>query len=371
MKNQTKWILGIALGIIIIAIGFSGPSKKEVSNTTETIKVGLSAPMTGEAASYGDALFGGVHLAISEINAAGGINGRMMELIVADDKCSKDGASTFNKLVHADKVDVIIGPVCSVAASPGIPIAQAAGVPTIIHATAAGLPREGKYIFRDNPSDAFQGKFAAEYVKNELKKNKVAVLYTKNLWGEGIRDVFINQFKSLGGEIVYEESVSQESTDVRSQITKMKATKPELVYMPMYAKSGGAALKQMIELGLDVPILAGDTFDGEEIWNLSESEGVLYTTANVNNPQEFQDKVKLISGKIPNTFTPYAYDAVNIFAEAIEKVGDNGEDIAKYIAKTTFNAVSGPTVSFDKDGELTSAVFDVKKIQNKKGVILE
>src|SRR3989344_5711994 len=160
--NKLVWIAVLILVVIglVILSGKSGPTE------TGPIRIGASLPLTGEAASYGEITKSGIDLAVKEVNDAGGIDGRMIEIIYEDDKCDTTGSNVFNKLVNIDKVDAIIGPVCSSAAGPGVPIAQSGKVPTIIWASAPGLTKAGDYIFRTYPSDSFQGKYAAEYAFN-------------------------------------------------------------------------------------------------------------------------------------------------------------------------------------------------------------
>jgi len=370
MNQTTKWIVGIIIAVVVVAVGYlviKGPSAPK---ETGPIKIGLSSPMSGEAASYGEAFFGGATLAVKEINGAGGINGRKIELIVEDDKCSaKNGATAINKLVNIDKVVAIVGPLCSAAAGSGVPVAQDAEVPTITVASAPDLTKIGNYIFRDYPSDAFQGKFAAEFIYNNLGKRKAAVIYVKNDWGQGIRNVFVERFKQLGGEIVYDGSILQDSTDLRTQITKAKAANPDALYFPVYMQNAVAGLKQISEMGLNVVVVGGDGFADDTITKLPEAEGVLFTVAKTNNPEDFQKKVKQVSGKNSNVFTPYAYDAIKILAKVIEKVGTNQKAIRDELAKVSYkDAISQPLIEFDKIGDLKAAEFEVKIIKDGKAV---
>ncbi len=369
MTKSTKIIIGVVIVIAVVAIGYfvsKGPSKPI---SAEPIKIGLSAPMTGEAASYGEAFFGGATLAVKEINDAGGIKGRKIELIIEDDQCSSQGANAIAKLVNVDKVVAIVGPLCSAAAGPGIPIAQKAGTPVLIAASAPALTKVGDYIFRNYPSDAFQGKFAADFVYNTLGKKKTAVIFVKNDWGQGIRDVFVERYKQVGGEIVYDEGVVQDSTDLRTQITKAKTANPDVLYFPVYPQNGVAGLKQVKQLGLRAVIVGGDAFADNTIFKLPEADGVLYIEGKTNNPAEFQERVKQVSGKNPNVFTPYAYDAIKILAKVIEKVGANQKAIRDELAKTVYrDSVAVPVVEFDSVGDLKQAEFAVKVIRGGASV---
>ncbi|MFH1192526.1 MAG: ABC transporter substrate-binding protein [bacterium] len=379
MKKQKKWLIAIMLVCVFAMAGcaakknIEAPSKvaakKEAQQITEPIKIGLSLPLTGEAASYGEAALGGAELAAKEINDAGGINGNKIELIPEDDQCSSSGgAMVANKLTNIDQVLAMVH-FCSAAAGAGTPIAQNAKIPSIVLGAAPELTQNRDYIFRNYPSDSFQGKFAAEFIYNKLNKKNAAVIFVKNNWGQGIRDVFTKRFKELGGNIVYDESVMQDSTDLRTQIAKAKATNPDALYFPVYLKNGVAGLKQLKELEFNAPIISGDGFEAEEILNMPEAEGTLYIAAKTNNPEYFKKQVKEISGRESNVFTPYVYDAIKIFAEAIKKAGTDKKAIRDALANMSYKeGMSSPLIEFDEQGDLKQAEFEVKVIKNGKGV---
>jgi branched-chain amino acid transport system substrate-binding protein len=368
MNTTTQWIIGIIVVAVIAIIALTGQQKGP--EETGPIKIGLSAPMSGEAASYGEAAAGAAQLAVMEINESGGINGRTVELIIEDDMCTSDSVSAINKLSNIDQVTAIVGPICSSAAGPGVPIAQEAGIPTLMIASAPNLTETGDYIFRIYPSDAFQGKFVAEYVYNEMEKRSAAVLYVKNDWGQGIKETFIEQFKSLGGEIVYEEGVLQSSTDMRTQLAELKVLNPEVLYFPVYPQNGVAGLKQLKEMGINIPIVGGDAFEAEEILSINESEGVLYAVAKVNNPDNLQEDVKEKTGNITNVITPYVYDAVKMLAHVIEEVGTDRKEIRNALDKISYSAVSAPVIEFDQDGEVKTAEFTIKVIKDGEAIEL-
>ncbi|MBI4167751.1 MAG: ABC transporter substrate-binding protein, partial [Candidatus Aenigmarchaeota archaeon] len=359
-------IIGI-LVVLIIIIGGAAVLLNRPISSGETIKIGVSAPLTGEGASFGEGVLGGVELAVKEINDAGGINGRKIEIVVEDDKCSPFGVNAFQKLVNVDKVTAILGPLCSAAGGAALPVAQEAGVPTIEWGSAPHLPKIGDYIFRNYPSDAFQGKFVAEYIFNEMDKRKAAVIYVQNDWGKGINDVFVKTFTELGGQVVFDEAVAQDVRDLRTVITKAKAANPEVVYFPVYPGTGAAGLGQMKELNVNVPIIGGDGFEADEVFTAPGSEGTLFTIAKINNPEEFKARVKSETGKNVYAYTPITYDAVYILAEAMKKAGTNQEAIKNELAKTSYKrGVSFSTIEFDQDGDLKQAEFEIRIIRSGK-----
>lgn len=354
------------MALIVWAVtAVSKPASAPVAETGP-IKVGFSMPLTGEAASFGEAGRGGAQVALKEINEAGGINGRKLEVIFEDDKCNKDGATVFNKLTSIDNVTAIVGPICSAAGAPGLPIAQQSGTPVLFFASAPNLTKTGDFVFRSYPSDSFQGKYAADFIRNELGKTKVAVLYVKNDWGQGLRDVFTKRFTELGGQIVYDEGVAQDSKDLKSQISKLKAANPELVYLPAYPSVAVIGLKQMKDLGVNVTVVGGDAFEAAEVFNSGVAEGVIFTVGKFGNPDEFKAKLKEFTD-VDNFGGALVYDAVNVLAEVMREVGTDREAIRDALGKISYRkGISLPLIQFGPDHELTDAQFEIKIVKNGK-----
>lgn len=193
-------------------------------------------------------------------------------------------------------------------------------------------------------------------------------MYVKNDWGQGIRDVFVEKFKSLGGEIVFDEGVTQDEKDFRSLIIKIKARNPEVIYMPLYPAGGIAAIKQIKESELKVPLIGGDAYETDEVIKSDVAEGVLYTVVVINNPYDFQKKVaEATDKKADKITTPMAYDAVKIIASAIKKAGKvERSAIRDALAQTSYQVISSPLIEFDSNGDIKFAKFEVRVIKNKK-----
>lgn len=373
MDKTTKIVIGIIIAVVVVWGGYA-LMRKPVQTSAETIKIGISLPMTGEAASYGEGTLAGAQLAVKEINDAGGIDGRKIELIIEDDKCEPTGGvNALTKLVNADKVVAVAGPMCSSAAGASLPIAQKAGVPTVLWGSAPALTKVGDYIFRTYPSDASQGKFIAEYMVNTMKKNKVAVIYVKNDWGQGIADVFVDRFKELGGEVVFREGITQDAKDARTMIAKAKASSPDAIYLPIYPANAAVVLKQIKEAGIALPLLGSDAFGGKEVWQIKEADGIVYVQARTNNPEDFQKKVKEATGKTANFVTPYGYDGIMVIAEAIKRAGSTDAAAMKNALVTMkyTKSVASSVIEFDQDRNLKEVAFDVMVIKNKMGVKLQ
>ncbi|MBS3168699.1 ABC transporter substrate-binding protein [Candidatus Woesearchaeota archaeon] len=309
-----------------------------------------------------------VTLAANEINSKGGINGRRVEIIAEDDQCSSKGVAALQKLINVDNVDAVLGPLCSAAAGPALPLAQNSDVPTIIIGSAPHLTAIGDYIFRVYPSDAFQGKVAAEFMYKTLGKKKVAIIYVQNDWGQGIKEVFEKRFKELGGQVTYVAAKGQDSKDYKTEITKVKDSGAEAVYTPLYPGGGLAALKQIKELDLGINVVGGDAFSGDEIPKSGYGEGVIYTQAKTNMPDDFRNKLREIpgySGLELNIGGPYYYDAAMTMFDAIQRAGSTDPiAIKNALRQTSRKGLATDLIEFDQQGDLKAAEFEFKVIKN-------
>ncbi|AKM83901.1 TPA: hypothetical protein DCZ46_01020 [Candidatus Campbellbacteria bacterium] len=373
MDNTMKWIVGIIILVAVIWFGYSSFNKGNENDGP--IKVGILAPLSGEAASWGENFLAGAELAKKEINDAGGVDGRMIEFVIEDDQCdSTAGVSAINKLINIDKVDVIAGPVCSSVGGPVLPIVQEKGIPSIILASAPDLTAIGDYIFRTYPSDSFQGKFGADYVFNDLGKKKVAIIYVKNDWGQGLDGSFIKRFEELGGQIVYNEGISQDTNDLRTQIGKVKASEAEILYFLGYPGNAVAGLKQMKDLALGIPVLGADALAGEEVVSSAGAEGMMYTVGKFDKPEDFVQKIKTLPGKENmevNNVAPIGYDTIKAFEGAMKIAGTNKEDIKTALSKLSIPGISTPTIEFDEVGDLKTTQANVMIIKGGKAEVLK
>lgn len=370
---NTSTIVSAVAVLVVLVGGYFIFTQRSVPAESGPIRIGFTMPLTGEAASYGESGRAGAELAIKEINDAGGVNGRMIEAIYEDDKCNPTGISAMQKLVNVDKVHAIIGPVCSAVAGGAIPLSREAGVPTmLIGASAPGLAGGADSIFSNYASDSYQGKFAAEYLYNTVKARKVAVLFVKNDWGQGLQDFFSKRFVELGGEVVFNEGAAQDAKDVKTLAAKIKEQKPDAVYMPTYPALAVVAVKQMKDIGVTAPIFGGDALLADEFLGSGSGEGVTFFTGQVGNSDEFKIKVKALSGVDPNIIAPLAYDAVRIYARVMAEMGTGAKDIVAGLNALTYaGGESSGTISFDENGDLENVSYDVNIVQGGKAVLVK
>ncbi|TSC55684.1 MAG: branched-chain amino acid transport system substrate-binding protein, partial [Parcubacteria group bacterium Greene0416_79] len=317
--------------------------------------------------SVGTVARAATELAVEEVNAAGGVNGRILEAVYEDGKCSpSDANSAAQKLLNIDKVSAIIGGLCSSETSAFAPQAMQSKTITITYCSSApSLTKTGKYFFRTYPVDTFQGKFAAEYGYNTLGARKIAILYHISDWGTGLKDVFTQRFTELGGEIVATEGTPQEARDYRTQLTKLRAAKADYLYTPVYVDGGIAMIGQAKELKITTKILGGDTFDDPKLQKeVSGKADILYTISVVSPSEAFKTKVLAKTGgeQVP-ICAPNAYDAVKVLSKAIATVGLDADLLEAEIRKTDYTGESGK-ITFDENGNLTNASYLVKRIEN-------
>jgi len=373
MNKTAKIVLGIAvLAIAVWAIISADRNKNEnqtKSNLNEPIKIGYFGPLTGESASLGEPGMAGAMLAAKEINDAGGVLGRKLEIIFEDDKCSAQGVQAITKLVNVDKVVGITGPDCSSSGGPALPIAQKAGVPVVIRwASAASLTKIGDFIFRLYPSDTYQSRYIAEFVYNTLGKRKAAVIYVNNAWGKGLEEDFVKRFVELGGQIVMDEGVTQDSRDFRTQLAKLNASGVDVLFVPVYPGNAVAMLKQIKEISLKLPVIGGDIFDADEVIKSPGAEGVMYTVGKMNNSESFRSKAEAETGKKADKISAsMAYDAVKALAKAIQTAGSaEGPAVRDALAKISLPGELALRIEFGPDRELKTYQFEVKIIKDGK-----
>lgn len=378
MNKTGQIILAIVVVVVVIGLiywGVSSINQPSGPATGEPIKIGWLGPLTGDVSSIGQNAKTASEIAVAEINAKGGVNGRPIELIYEDGMCNgKDASNAANKLMNVDQVPVILGGACSGETSAFVGAAREQQKVVMTYCSSApNLSNSGEFFFRVYPSDNFQAKYAAEFAYNDLGKRKVAILYTQSDWGTGLKQVFEKRFPALGGEIVRVESMQQKDKDLRTQLTKIKEANPDLLYMPSYTEEAKNAIKQAHELGLNVQILGGDAWDDPTIWENTGTagEGVMYTIPYSPMSDHFKQVMKEKTGSDDILIcAPGAYDVVYLMAQAINEVGTDPVKIKDYLhgMPAYTNGVVTSSIEFDANGDIKEANYEVKIIKDSKMV---
>ena len=372
-----RLIIGTIIVLILagaaIYIGIQPTGYITAPTVENKIVIGTIQPLTGSAASIGQNVRAAIEVAVEEVNAEGGINGKRLEIVFEDGKCDAGSALTaVKKLVNVDKVPAIVGPTCSSETIAAAPTAEEAGVVILSNCSSnPAITDAGDYIFRDFPSDNFQAKIAAELAYNELKAKKVALLTCLSDWCAGIREVFRENYPSLGGEIVADEKFEQEAKDLRTQLLKIREADPDLIYFVAYANEAIVGIKQAKELGLEATMLGADAWNDQHIWDSTQgaNEGTMFTTVYAPLNEEFKKAMREKTGSNEITdCSPQAYDAVHLIADALKKCGENGECIKEELYKVKgYQGVSGE-ISFDSKGDLETANYAIKVVRNGEAV---
>jgi branched-chain amino acid transport system substrate-binding protein len=234
----------------------------------DVILVGEFSSLTGGTATFGQSTHNAIMMAFDEINASGGVLGKKLKVLVEDDQSKPEEAATaVTKLISQDRVVAVLGEVASSRTLAAAPIAQSNKVPLISpSSTNPRVTEVGDYIFRVCFIDPFQGSVMAKFAASTLKLTKVAILRDiKNDYSVGLADVFIERFKEMGGSITSDQSYSEGDTDFSAQLTSIKASNPQAVFVPGYYTEVGLIARQAKSLGLNVPLLGGDGWDSPKL----------------------------------------------------------------------------------------------------------
>ena len=347
----------------------------------DTIKIPVASPFTGPLASFGEGVKNGAMLKAEEINAAGGINGKKVEILLEDELCDpKEAANVATKLANDKDIVIVVGHLCSSASLAAAPIYKEAHLPAISPAsTNPNLCKSSPYYFRNVYKDDFQGSFLARYIDEVKGWKKVAIFYETNDYSIGLKNAFVAEAKKRGIKIVGEEAYTSDTTDFTPQLSKFKMMKPDAIFIPGYAPQGTLIVSQAAKLGMKVGFFGADGLDDAIMLKNKDAEGLFVTTpflpdAAGPEAQGFIKAYRKKYGTEPNWFAANTYDAVGLAAEAIAKVGMDRDKIRDYLAslnspEKAYQGVTGATY-FDENGDCLKPAF-VKVIKNGKWVSAE
>lgn len=354
-----------SLGVLAFAsavFALAGCSKK----SSDTVKIGGVAPLSGSVAVYGVECKNGIDLAVEEINAAGGIAGKKIEFICEDDEGSPDKTvNAFKKLITKDGVKYVIGSLTSGCTQAITTLAQASKVIQIAPAaTSPAITDAGNYIFRACFIDPFQGTVGGKFAAENLKAKRAAILYDSgNDYSVGLSENFQTSFKANGGAVVALESYSTGDKDFNAQLTKIKNAKPDVVYLPDYYGTVALIAKQLRAQGINTPIVGADGWDGLTANAGDEVLNGFYSNHYAEDSTEpaVQNLVKAFKAKYnkaPNSFAVLGYDSVYMLKDAIEAAGTlDVEKVRDALEKTDGNYVTGHITFDEKRNPVKSAVM--------------
>jgi branched-chain amino acid transport system substrate-binding protein len=337
----------------------------------EEILIGEYGSLTGEDATFGISTKNGIDIAVDEINAAGGILGKKVRVIVEDDQSKPEEANVVvTKLITKDKVVAVLGEVASSRSIAGAQVAQQYSVPMISpSSTNVEVTRKGDYIFRVCFLDPFQGYVMAKFATSTLKLTKVAVLRDiKSDYSVGLANAFIENFQKMGGTIVGDESYSAGDTDFNAQLTSIKAKSPQAVFVPGYYTGVGLIARQAKKQGITAPLLGGDGWDSPKLTEIGgkDLDGSYFTNHYaVEDPspeaQRFLAAYKARFNTVPDALGGLGYDSAMVLFEAIKRAGStDGKKIRDELARTK-----------DHSGVTGKITLDAERNANKPAVVLK
>jgi branched-chain amino acid transport system substrate-binding protein len=365
-----------ALGACKKPGGGSGPSASasgEAASASSTeIVVGHFASMTGNTAHFGQDTDKAVRLAVDEANAAGGVLGKKVRVVTLDDRGdSAEAASAVTRLIDVEHVSALLGEVSSSLSLAGGRVAQRRKIPMISpSSTNPRVTEVGEYIFRVCFLDPFQGKVMATFARTNLKFDKVAILKdVKNDYSIGLADAFKQAYTKMGGTIVAEQSYSAGDTDFSAQVTAIKSTRAQALYVPGYYSEVGAIARTAERLGVKVPLMGGDGWDSPDLYKIGGTalEGSYFS--NHSAPEGATPKAKKFVedftkkyGQPPTSLGALGYDAAGVLLDALKRAGKTDPaTLRDAIAATKdFEGVSGTiTIDAARNAEKSAVVIKI------------
>ena len=357
MSKVTKVLASVVLGTAVLAASISGQA--------DSIKVGFNVPLTGFAAADGKSARIGAELAVEQVNASGGVNGKNLELVIYDDQASpKESAPLAAKLITQDGVVAGISGSYSGATRAAATIYQENATPYIsAYAVHPDITRSGDYVFRTSFMGEVQGRAGAKLVGEMMGKKRVSIITLANDFGKSLEAGFKEKAAEFGIEILGEYDYSIKDREFGPIVSKVKAEAPDAIYASGYFFTAGPLVSQLRAAGVDVPVIGQEGYDGEMFIKIAgaAAEGVIITTSldrDSTEPlaQAFIQGFQKKSGYPADMVSASTHTAVLVLAEAMKQVDPSDKAaLREAIASTSINAATG-NISFNKLGEVRKSV---------------
>ena len=341
----------------------------------DKVRIGVFMSLTGSTANFGISSVNGIKMAADEVNKAGGINGKQIELLVEDDRSDASEAATIvTKFVTQDQVHAVLGEVASSRSIAAAPIAQNAKIPMLTpSSTNPEVTRKGDFIFRSCFIDPVQGAAIGQFAAKGLNAKRAAIMVDrKNDYSTGLATNITETFTKLGGQIVATTSYQEGDQDFNAQLTSIKGANPEVIFVPGYYNDVGLIAKQARDRGITVPLLGGDGWDSAQLYAIGGTALNGSFFSNHYSPfdtdpkvQKFVNDYKALYNATPDALAATAYDAAHIMFDAIKRANStDGTAIRNALAATNaFPGVTG-TVTFNENRD---AVKPIVMIEIKDG----
>ncbi|MEY4547420.1 MAG: hypothetical protein RL685_3615 [Pseudomonadota bacterium] len=377
-------LAGVALGTVVGSAGCKD-SKSDPTSTgaggataastaaSNEIVIGHYASLTGNTAHFGQDTDKAIRLAVDEVNAAGGVLGKKVRVVTLDDRGdSAEAANAVTRLIDVEKAVTILGEVSSSLSLSGGRVAQRRQVPMISpSSTNPKVTQVGDYIFRVCFLDPFQGKVMADFARDTLKFERVAILKdVKNDYSIGLADAFKAAFTARGGQIAVEQSYSAGDTDFSAQITAIKAANIQGMYVPGYYAEVGTIARTAQRLGVKVPLMGGDGWDAPDLFQIGGDalEGSFFSNhfapdVATAKSQKFVSDFKAKYRQDPTGLGALGYDAAGVLFEAITKSGKTDPvGIREALTQVkNFEGVSGTiSMNANRDADKSAVIVAIE-----------
>ncbi len=383
MRKNIMVVLSLVL-VLLLGLITSGCNNL-IKNDKEII-LGANYEMTGALAAVAKQTVNGINLAIKQTNEQGGVLGKQIKLIIADNKSEpSESANAITKLIKNDNVKLVFGSVASSNVLATVQIAHDSKIP-LITATATNpsvtmeQDQVRPYVFRTCFIDPFQGEVMANFAAKSLQaKNAVMYIDSSSDYSKGLAKIFAEKFIANGGIIIGEESFLQKDQDFKSTLTKIKAINPDVVFIPAYYEEVGKIIRQAREIGIKSQLIGTDGWDDPkliEIAGLSAVEGTFFS--NHYSPQDQDPKVvgfvkayKAEYNQEPSALAVLGYDCALVVIDAIKRAGsDDPEKIRQALEETKKLQITTGLLSIDNNhNPIKSAV--VVEIKNGQQIFKE
>jgi branched-chain amino acid transport system substrate-binding protein len=382
MKSKTPWfiILVVLVSVVLIAGGCSSGAQSG-SGSGNTIRIGWVAPLTGSVAADGQQMLNGANLAAKEINSAGGINGKQIELVPQDDKSDpKEAADIATKFTADSSLVAVLGNYNSSCVLAEAPILDQAQLPMIhVGTSPVFTTQDNPYLFRISMTDAFQGSFVTQWMYNEGQKD-VAILYENDDYGNGLKDTVQSAMTGLGGKVAGTWSYDQgKTTDFTSLLTSVKSSGANALFIGGLYTEGALICGQMGQLGMNLPVYGTDGLYEADLIKLGGSavEGVRVSglfLPNDPNPKiaAFVAAYKAAYNDTPGTYAALDYDAMKLLAQTITQVGTDHTKIQAALAGMTqpYSGVTGNLI-FDQHHDAQRPSVNKLTVKNGQWVLFQ
>ena len=373
-KKSLK-IMSVLAGTMLMGSIFAGCGDEAKS---DEIKIGANFELTGNVANYGSATLDGLKLAIKEVNDAGGVNGKKITIVDADNKSeASEAVNAATKLISDDKVKVIVGPAVTANVIAESQVATDDKIPVVApDATSPEVTVENgqvkPYIFRSCFIDPQQGTVMAKFATENLKA-KTAVIYVDNStdYSKSLGKVFKEKFEAAGGKVLDQQAFVAKDQDFKATLTTLKAANADVIFVPAYYEEVGKIVKQARELGITCPILGTDGWDDAKVADIAGADALNNTFFSTHYSDKddsvkgFVEAFKQEYGHMPNVFAALGYDAGKMIVDAIKRAGsDDPEKIRQALEETKDLQVGTGTITMDKNhNPIKQAVI----LENKNG----